>query len=335
MDFKAGLYDADGSPISGSSDLVIKIKRDVDDYFYDFGDSSFKSLGHLATSTQLSEPDPVNMPGGYEASIDVSGWNDGVYTAYIQYNSSPAWTDTIEFAVRDGAEVTMVTRAFKAGLYDANGNPISGSTDLELKVKRDADDHFYDFDDGSFKASGHVSISTQLSEPDAVNMPGEYEASVDVSGWTAGRYTAYIQYGGSPAWTDAIEFWISGTTDVILDFVFDSGLLFVSIRNISNRPVFSVSVQFDQDIFGVEGTKNISTLPLFQNIETLAPQKEILTFLDTSTSYFDRGEPTDISTTISYQDSDGTSHTTTLNHNLGIYREVGYIRKLGSSGHLG
>ena len=108
MDFKAGLYDASGNAISGSTDLTMKIKRDVDDYFYDFDDSSFKASGWVSISSQLSEPDATNMPGEYEASVDVSAWNDGVYTTYIQYGGTPAWTDTIEFRVYDGKQSTAL-----------------------------------------------------------------------------------------------------------------------------------------------------------------------------------------------------------------------------------
>ncbi|MBI5025186.1 MAG: hypothetical protein HZC12_00350 [Nitrospirae bacterium] len=120
---------------------------------------------------------------------------------------------------------------------------------------------------------------------------------------------------------------------VIVDFVFDNGLFFISIKNIIDEPVFKVSIKFDKKIFGVEGSKEISALPLFQNIEFLPPQKEIMTFLDTSASYFRRGEPTKISARISYQDSKGTKYSTTIKHNLEIYKEIGYIRRL-EMGHI-
>lgn len=116
--------------------------------------------------------------------------------------------------------------------------------------------------------------------------------------------------------------------EVIVDFIFDNGLLFISISNIGDKPAFRVSIKFDKKIFGVEGSKEISALPLFQNIEFLPPQKEILTFLDTSCTYFRREEPTKISAQISYQDHREKKYTTTINHNLEIYKEIGYIRRL-------
>lgn len=121
---------------------------------------------------------------------------------------------------------------------------------------------------------------------------------------------------------------VSESPEVIVDFVFNEGLLFISIKNIRNEPALKVSVRFDQRIRGLGGNKEISALPLFRNIEFLAPNKEITTFLDSSSSYFGRGEPTKISALISYQDTSGNKYTVTINHDLEIYREIGYIKRL-------
>ena len=51
--------------------------------------------------------------------------------------------------------------------------------------------------------------------------------------------------------------------EVIVDFVFDDGLLFISVENIGDQPALKVSVQFDQKIMGVEGGQEISALSLF------------------------------------------------------------------------
>ena len=109
-----------------------------------------------------------------------------------------------------------------------------------------------------------------------------------------------------------------------MDFIFDEGLFHISIKNIGDRPAFKVSIRFDKKIVGVEGTKEISALPLFRNIEFLPPKKEIVIFLDTSASYFSRGQPTKISARISYRDFRGKKHETTIKHDLEIYREIGY-----------
>ncbi len=117
--------------------------------------------------------------------------------------------------------------------------------------------------------------------------------------------------------------------DVIVDFVFDDGLLFISISNISDQPAYKVSVKFDCKICGLGG-KDICALPLFRNIEFLAPHKTITTFLDSSGSYFSSGRPTKVSARISYQDFQGAKKVATIKHDLEIYREIGFIRRPNS-----
>ncbi|MBW2441116.1 MAG: hypothetical protein JRH12_11615 [Deltaproteobacteria bacterium] len=114
--------------------------------------------------------------------------------------------------------------------------------------------------------------------------------------------------------------------EVIVDFIFNDGLLYIAVKNIGVRPAYRVSTQFDQEIRGVAGEKNISDLALFKCIEFLPPQKEIRTFLDSSASYFERNEPVMISTRISYQDYLKRRYVNKINHNLEIYKDIGYIQ---------
>lgn len=114
--------------------------------------------------------------------------------------------------------------------------------------------------------------------------------------------------------------------EVIVDFIFNDGLLYIAVKNIGVRPAYKVSTQFGQKIRGVAGEKNISDLALFKCIEFLPPQKEIRTFLDSSASYFERNEPVMISTRISYQDSRKRRYVNKIDHNLEIYKDIGYIQ---------
>lgn len=109
---------------------------------------------------------------------------------------------------------------------------------------------------------------------------------------------------------------------VIVDFVFDQGLFFIAVKNISDMPAYKVSVKFDHKIFGLGGAREVSALPLFRNIEFLAPQKEIATFLDTSDSYFARRQPTKVKVQISYTDAEGDKHNVAIAHDLEIYRDL-------------
>lgn len=118
--------------------------------------------------------------------------------------------------------------------------------------------------------------------------------------------------------------------EVIVDFIFDEGLFFIAISNRSDQPAYKVSVKFDCQIYGFGG-KDICALPLFGNIEFLAPHKTITTFLDSSGSYFSRGGPTRISARVAYHDFRGTKRVVTIRHDLEIYREIGFIRRPNGS----
>ena len=114
---------------------------------------------------------------------------------------------------------------------------------------------------------------------------------------------------------------------VIVDFIFDDGLFFISVNNISDRPAYKVSTEFDHKLVGLGGAKEISALPLFRNIEFLAPGKVIRTFLDSSDSYFARKQPTRITAQVSYRDAEGEKHKVSIRHDLEIYRELPFIGK--------
>ncbi len=114
--------------------------------------------------------------------------------------------------------------------------------------------------------------------------------------------------------------------EVIVDFIFDDGLLYIAVENIGALPAYKVSTQFDKEFRGVAGEKKVSDLALFRCIEFLPPQKEIKTFLDSSAAYFERNEPVMISTRITYQDSRKRRYVNKIDHNLKIYKDIGYIR---------
>jgi hypothetical protein len=121
--------------------------------------------------------------------------------------------------------------------------------------------------------------------------------------------------------------------DVIVEFLFDRGLLHISINNIGNKPALNVSVEFDKKILGFNG-KEISALAVFRNIEFLGPRREILALLDTSSSYFKREQPTKISALVTYRDLEERNYQVTIKHDLEIYRELSFIAH-GSSDNKG
>ncbi|MGZ8783644.1 MAG: hypothetical protein ACXWZB_09120 [Gaiellaceae bacterium] len=115
--------------------------------------------------------------------------------------------------------------------------------------------------------------------------------------------------------------------DVILDVVFDRGLLFLVLENTGDRPAHSVRVKFDQPFSGVGGAKRIDRLALFRKLGFLAPHKSIEVFLDRSAAYFSRKEPTQLTVSIAWRTSEGERRTTTIHHDLEVYRDLGYIER--------
>ncbi len=115
--------------------------------------------------------------------------------------------------------------------------------------------------------------------------------------------------------------------EVIVDVLFEDGLLFLALRNTGTRAALGVATRFNRKLKGLGGTKEISALPLFRNVEFLAPGREIRTLLDSSAAFFARRQPTTISARISYRDPDGEEYTTSVKHDLEIYRELGYVER--------
>jgi hypothetical protein len=109
---------------------------------------------------------------------------------------------------------------------------------------------------------------------------------------------------------------------VIVDFVFDRGLLSISVKNIGQQPAFVVRVEFSHRLVGIEGTVDVSGLALFHALEFLPGGKEISTFFDSSASFFRSKQPTAITAQIAYTDSQGRKYSHAIRHNLEIYRHI-------------
>jgi hypothetical protein len=115
--------------------------------------------------------------------------------------------------------------------------------------------------------------------------------------------------------------------DVILDVLFEDGLLFLALRNIGTRPALAVSTEFGRPLSGLGGTKDVAALPLFRRLEFLAPGREIRTLLDSSASWFARRQRTKITAQVAYPDAGGERYETTVKHDLAVYREVAYVTR--------
>ena len=113
--------------------------------------------------------------------------------------------------------------------------------------------------------------------------------------------------------------------EVIVDFRFEQGLLYIALENISAVPAYRVSVRFDKTFRGLDGNCEISSLRLFRRVEFLAPQRRIETLLDSSRAYFQRREPTSIKAIVTFRDAAGKAHTREILHDLKIYQDLTYV----------
>jgi len=119
----------------------------------------------------------------------------------------------------------------------------------------------------------------------------------------------------------------SSRPEVIVDFVFERGVFHLAVENIGTAPAYRVAVKFDREFHGQGGRQEMSGLRLFRCIEFLPPHRRIETLLDTSSAYFQRREPTRLTTTISFRDACRRLHQRRIVHDLSIYKDVSYLLK--------
>ena len=113
--------------------------------------------------------------------------------------------------------------------------------------------------------------------------------------------------------------------DVIVDFRFERGLLYIALINLSDAPAYRVSTRFAKPLCGLGGECVVSTLPMFRRVEFLAPNKRIETLLDSSHAYFKRREPTVIKAFVTFRDARGKVHRHEIVHDLKIYKDISYV----------
>ncbi len=117
----------------------------------------------------------------------------------------------------------------------------------------------------------------------------------------------------------------SGRPDVIVEFLFDRGVLFVAVRNIGDRPAVRVSVRFEPPLPAPGGGRDLSEQALFRSIEFLGPGREIATLLDRSDAFFHREPVTRISAEVRYEDREGHRYQETIPHDLEIFRDIVFL----------
>ncbi len=93
--------------------------------------------------------------------------------------------------------------------------------------------------------------------------------------------------------------------DVIVDFVFEDGLLFLAVINIGSEPAERVRIVFDPLVKGRGGSVSVTERPLFRNVSSPWARALDPHPFGSASAYFARCEPERITVNVSYCDRAG------------------------------
>jgi hypothetical protein len=111
---------------------------------------------------------------------------------------------------------------------------------------------------------------------------------------------------------------------VVVDVVFEAGLLYLELANLSDRPALNVRCTFDPPLVDMQG-RDLSKLALFSRVEFLGPRRQIRTLLDSTAAYFAREEVGRVTVVVEFERPDEKRRTTTVSHDLAVFRELAYV----------
>jgi hypothetical protein len=111
---------------------------------------------------------------------------------------------------------------------------------------------------------------------------------------------------------------------VIVDVVFEDGVLYLELANLGDRPALGVACTFEPPLVDAAG-RDVSKLRLFRKMEFLGPGRRVRTLLDSVPGYFGRRAPARTMVTVKYKrPGDRRYATTIVTHDLAVYREIAY-----------
>lgn len=103
-------------------------------------------------------------------------------------------------------QLTNTEEEINWGLFDTDGNPITGAAPI-IKIRSRSTGYILDWSDETFKAGGGSSPSATMQEMDATNFQGYYRKIFTVTSWADGWYVAATTYSsGTPKQNGSIEF---------------------------------------------------------------------------------------------------------------------------------
>jgi hypothetical protein len=110
-----------------------------------------------------------------------------------------------------------------------------------------------------------------------------------------------------------------GGANVVLDVDYRGGAFELVLSNIGSDVAHDIRVEFSRKLVGAGGTV-VSALPLFQQLQTLRPGKEIRVFLDSASDLLRRRRTNSFGATVVWRDSASSDHKARYRHSLDAYR---------------
>lgn len=106
---------------------------------------------------------------------------------------------------------------------------------------------------------------------------------------------------------------------VVVDVVFDVGLLHLELVNLGDAPALDVTSSFEPPLIDAHG-RDVSELLVFRRLGFLAPGRRIRTLLGPSSAYSES-----VTVQVEYSRAGRERHTTRVTHELAAFRELAYV----------
>ena len=110
--------------------------------------------------------------------------------------------------------------------------------------------------------------------------------------------------------------------DIILDFEYTVGQLYIIVENIGKDSAYNINVEFNKKILGMKKTKNISSLAIFRSLKFCPPNKKIKIFVDSFQSYLENKQPMKVNVKINFTNKFKKKFENSINHDLTIYKDI-------------
>jgi hypothetical protein len=111
---------------------------------------------------------------------------------------------------------------------------------------------------------------------------------------------------------------------VIVDVVFEDGVLYLELANLASRPAVAVTCTFEPPLVDAAG-RDVAKLRLFKKMEFLGPERRVRTLLDSVPGYFARKGAARTVVSVRYKRPGDARYTSmTMTHDLAVYRELSY-----------